>query len=85
MKRMINKYGDAVNVVEHIIIKNFWEYYVTDNKFSDDVVRAVVMGDETEIGDISLSEIKPYVISRTKKLDDVMPADGWNWIEEDLA
>jgi hypothetical protein len=69
-----------VSIIEHIIIINFWEYYITDDKFSDDIVRAVVCGDEVEIGDISLSEIKPYTISRTKKLDDIMPAIGWEWV-----
>jgi hypothetical protein len=81
MRKMKTKYGTVLNVVEHIILKNFWEYYVTDEKFTDDIVCCLVMGDEQEIGDVSLSEIKPYVISRTKKLDDIMPASGCEWVE----
>ena len=80
MRKMKNKYG-IVNVLEHIILRNYWEYYITDDKFNDDVVRSVVMGDETELGDISLSEIKPYVMSRTKRLDEIAPASGWEWVE----
>jgi hypothetical protein len=80
MRKMKNQYG-IVNIVEHIMTRNFWEYYITDDKFTDDIVRAVVMGDETEIGDISLSEIKPYVTSKTKRLNEIMPAEGWEWVE----
>lgn len=73
--------GDSINinVVEHIILVNGWEYYITDEEFSDDIVRALVMGFETELGDISLEEIRPHVITRTKDLSEVMPAGGWSW------
>lgn len=81
MRKMINNNGTVLNIVEHIIIQNFWEYYITDEKFDDDIVRALVMGFDDEIGDISLSEIKPYVITRTRNLGDVMPAVGWAWDE----
>jgi len=81
MRQMQNEYGDVINVLEHWILRNYWEYYITDDKFSDDIVRALVMGDETELGDVSLSEIKPYTISRTKDLEDIMPAVGWKWKE----
>ncbi len=76
---------DRHNITEHIIIKNFWEYYVTDNKFTDDIVQCLVMGIETGIGDVSLEEIKPYIMTRTKDLDDVMPAPGWSWAEQKEA
>ena len=84
MKQMV-KDGTTLNITEHIIIKNFWEYYVTDNKFTDDIVQCLVMGVETEIGDVSLEEIKPYIMTRTKDLDDVMPAPGWSWAEQKEA
>lgn len=81
MKKMKSEVG-IINVVEHIILRNFWEYYITDETFGDDgdIVQALVMGYETELGDISLDEIKPYIISRTKNLEEVMPAEGWRWV-----
>ena len=81
MRKMKTQYGSVLNVVEHIILRNFWEYYVTDDKYTDDIVRCLVMGDEQEIGDVSLSEIKPYIISRTKVLKDLAPASGCTWID----
>jgi hypothetical protein len=65
----VMKNGDQkVNVIEHIIIRNLWEYYV--------------LGFESEFGDVSMEEIKPHVISRCKgrKLEEVMPAPGWSWV-----
>jgi hypothetical protein len=79
MKQMVNEYGSKINVVEHIILKNGWEYYVTDDKHDEDTIRCVVMGFETEMGDVYLPEIKPYVVSRTRNLNEVMPATGWKW------
>jgi hypothetical protein len=79
--RKMRRGETVINVVSHVILRNFWEYYITDNHHDDDIVRALVMGFETELGDISLSEIKPYVISRTRDLTDVMPASGWQWCD----
>lgn len=78
MRTMIRD-GIKINVVEHIILRNFWEYYVTDDKFTDDIVRCLVLGAETEIGDVFLNEIKPYILSRTNNLANVMPAPGYSW------
>ena len=81
MRQMRNKsYGTVVNVKELAITRNFWEYFITDEVFNDDIVCAVVSGFETEMGDISLSEIKPHMITRTKCLEEVMPAPGWEWV-----
>jgi len=73
-----------LDVVEHIILRNMWEYYVLANEPDThapdpDIVYALVMGFNDEIGTVSLSEIKPHVISRTSNLDDIMPADGYEW------
>jgi len=81
MRKMRNKYGETVNVVEWWQTCNFWEYYITDDVCTDDIVRAVVYGDEIEIGDISRSEILPYVKTRTNELDGLMPAPEWRWEE----
>lgn len=80
MRQLHGKCGTVLNIVEHWITKGFWEYYITDEVFDDDIVAALVMGFETEIGDISRSEIKPYIITKTKDLD-IMPPPGWQWVE----
>ena len=80
MKMTNPKTGATLNIIEHIILKNFWEYYVVDNKGNDDDIKlCLVMGFETELGDVSMNEIKPYIISRTKNFDDVAPAPNWKW------
>jgi len=87
MKKMIgNSMGEVggINVVEHIITKNMWEFYIIDdpeNVRPEGYVTALVMGHETEIGDVYLPEIEPYIISRTTQLDQVFPARGWSWVE----
>ena len=83
MRQMI-KGNLKLKVVEHIILRNMWEYYVLANEPDthapdDDIVYALVMGDYDEIGTVSMSEIKPHVFSRTTELDEVMPATGYEW------
>ena len=88
MRRMI-KGNLKLDVVEHIILKNMWEYFVLSDESQNDwvsdtpdVVYALVMGFNDEIGTVSLSEIKPYVISRTSRLDEIMPASGYQWEDD---
>ena len=85
MRRMI-KGNLKLDVVEHIILRNMWEYFVLSDEGESglvasepDIVYALVMGFNDEIGTVSLSEIKPYVISRTSRLDEIMPASGYQW------
>lgn len=77
---MVDEHGNKVQVIEHIILKNFWEYYVlkahTNRK---NVKLCFVLGDENEMGDVDMNEIAPYIISRTTNLEEVMPATGWRW------
>lgn len=87
MKTMIKKYPDStytrLNIVEHIIIENFWEYYLIEKDIehgeTDDYRMALVMGDAIEVGGVSMDEISPYILSRTTNLSEVMPAEGWDW------
>lgn len=69
-----------LKVIEHIILKNFWEYYVCENEFNEgDIKQCYVLGFENELGDVDLNEIKPYIISRTKNLNEVMSAPNFSW------
>ena len=47
MRKMIN--GDMkLEVHAHVILKNMWEYYITELPGEDGVGIALVMGDYTE-------------------------------------
>lgn len=82
MRKMKNKsYGTVVNVTEFAMTRNMWEYFITDNKFNDDIVCAVVNGFECEMGDVYLPEINPYVLTRSNDLSELAPAPGWEWID----
>ena len=75
-------------VVEHIMIKNMWEYYIlkTDLDEDDDSYRtALVVGDYTEIGGVYMPEIEPHIVSRTTSLDDLMPPPEWEWVTNEEA
>lgn len=91
MRKMV-KGNFKLDVVEHIILRNMWEYYVLSDEGQNDwvssepdIVMALVMGFNDEIGCVSLSEIKPHIISRTSNLDDIMPADGYEWEGESAS
>jgi len=75
-------------VVEHIMIKNMWEYYIlkTDLDEDDDSYKtALVVGDYTEIGGVCMTEIEPHIVSRTTSLDDLLPPPEWEWVTNEEA
>jgi len=72
-------------VEQHLITRNFWEYYVIkDPNNSDDIKFCYVMGIESEFGDVYIPEIKPYVLSQSKvtPTKEIMPPIGFMWIED---
>ena len=84
MRKMV-KGNLKLKVVEHIILRNMWEYFVLadepDTHAPDpDIVYALVMGFNDEIGPVSMSEIEPHIWSRTTDLDEVLPATGYEWL-----
>ena len=70
-----------LEIVEHFILTNYLEYFILkdDEYATEDIKAAVVMGDSIEIGDVSLSEMKPYIVSRTSNFSEIMPAAGYKW------
>ena len=83
MRKMV-KGNLKLNVVEHIMLRNMWEYFILADKVGEgdsDIKYALVMGFNDEIGTVSLSEIKPHVISRTTCMDDILPAAGYEWAD----
>jgi hypothetical protein len=86
MRKMV-KGNLKLKVVEHIILRNMWEYYILadepDTHAPDpDIVYALVMGDHDEIGTVSLSEIGPHIFTRTTELNTIFPAAGYSWADE---
>lgn len=75
-----NPHGETFTVHQHLITRNFWEYYILDNAKSDHRF-ALVLGFENEMGDVSMSEIAPYVISRTSRLSGIAPPPDWSWVD----
>jgi len=75
-----------LNVVEHIILRNMWEYFVLADEAGDepdsDIKYALVMGFNDEIGTVSMSEIEPHIFSRTSSLAGILPASGYQWADE---
>jgi len=65
----------------HLILKNFWEYYL-GKPDKNGIAFGFVMGFENEWGDVSLEEIKPYVVTATTELGDIMPPAGYRWEDE---
>jgi len=74
--------GETFAVYQHIILRNMWEYYLGEPD-ANGIAFGYVMGFENEWGDVSMDEIKPYVISTAKgtDLDEIMPPEGYHWEE----
>ncbi len=70
-------------VAQHVILKNFWEYYLEEAD-ENGIAFGYVMGVESEWGSVSMDEIKPYIVSiaRGKELDYIMPPEGYYWENE---
>ena len=85
-RNIINEHGDSFAVHQHIILKNFWEYYL-EQADENGIAFGYVMGFENEWGSVDLNEIKPYVLSvagygSTDSLNDIMPPEGYYWEDE---
>ena len=77
--------GEPFAVHQHIILSNFWEYYLGETN-GDGVAFGYVMGFENEWGDVYMPEIESHIISiaRGRELEDVMPPFGYKWEESAL-
>lgn len=78
MRKMKGKLG-TLPVIEWIMLVNGWEYYVSEIT-DQGLAFCLVHGFETELGDVDLEEIKPYIRARTKDLTTIQAAIGWQWI-----
>jgi hypothetical protein len=74
--------GTVVTVYSHAITRNLWEYYFLNRKpDSQKNMCAIVMGFHTDMGDVHIPEIEPHLLSVTQDLSDLMPPEGWEWVE----
>ena len=75
--------GETFAVYQHIILRNMWEYYLGEPD-ENGIAFGYVMGFENEWGDVDMSEIEPYVISRVTgaALQDVMAPADYVWEDE---
>ena len=62
MLRAVNDLGVQVRVLAWAMVKNGWEYYITELPDEDGYGFAYVQGFESEFGSFSLDEIKPYLV-----------------------
>ena len=74
---------ESFAVARHIILRNFWEYYLEEAD-NDGVAFGFVMGLENEWGSVYLPEIEPYIASIAKgsMLDHIMSPFGYIWEDE---
>jgi len=84
MRQMTNEHGNTVKVVEHIMLSNMWEYYILEAADEDGIAFALVVGDYTEMGSVSMDEIAPYIVSRTVRLHEILPAPSWSWCTDSV-
>jgi hypothetical protein len=84
MLQMTNEHGHTVKVIEHIMLSNMWEYYILEAADEDGIAFALVVGDYTEMGSVSMDEIAPYIVSRTVRLHEILPAPGWSWCTDSV-
>jgi hypothetical protein len=84
MRKMRMVGGSTIyDICGWVMTKNGWEYYFTDSAQNGDIRTAIVCGFETELGDISMSEIEPYIKAKTFNqydIDCLMPALGYEWL-----
>ena len=79
MRTMVSPDGSTIDVIEHILLQNMWEYYILEAPDENGVAFALVVGDYNELGNVSIDEVSDFIISRTTKLDNLLPAPQWTW------
>ena len=79
-----NQGGEPFAVHQHIILKNFWEYYLGETD-ENGIAFGFVMGFASEWGSVDVDEISPHILSRASgsMLNDIMPPEGYYWEDEE--
>tara|TARA_B100002019_G_C21272963_1_gene603482 strand:- start:560 stop:832 length:273 start_codon:yes stop_codon:yes gene_type:complete len=71
----------SLEIKRYYMLRNGWEYFVTELPDEDGIGEALVEGFEQEVGGFSLDEIKPHImmVVEADKLTDLAPANGFVW------
>lgn len=77
-KILVSKDGGQFTVHAHIILRNWWEYYL-EKPDEDGRAFGYAMGAENEWGYVYMPELRPHIISETRNMDEVMPPEGYKW------
>lgn len=79
--KLIGGDGTRHEVFRHLMLRNWWEFYLLDDKEESDIRSAIVLGHEIEAGDISMKEIRPFIMHSTTELQGIMPPQGYEWAD----
>ena len=81
ISRKLAKGNIEIEVIEHVVLSNGWEYFMFEPFDDDGIGMALVKGFETEMGSVAKDDVSCYGVSRTTNLDEVVPPEGWKWAE----
>ena len=81
--KQAGKDGQTIEVIEIIILKNFWEIYVIE--IDGYQIFGLTLGQADELGYSSYEELKPYIACRESDLSSLMAAPNWSWVDECLS
>ena len=88
-RTFVTEDGSKVKCIFWCVLKNGWEYYFIEAETNtDDVVFCYVLGHENEFGDVSLSEVTPYLMGKCTGVNDlyeIAPPDNCEWAKEKSA
>ena len=79
--RTMQRGNAKLKVVKHVILRNFWEYFITEKPDETGVGMAYVVGDYDEYGTFAQYDVDKHGISETVELDELLPAPGWEWVD----
>ncbi len=69
-----------IEVVEHIMTSNYWEYFIIEKQENGQAF-ALVNGAHNEMGYVCLKELAPHIMSIETDLTDLMPPIGWEKVK----
>jgi hypothetical protein len=81
MKKKMTDGTITLTIVGFFMTRNFWEYFITDDKPKESIIWCLVYGDFIEYGPVDMNEAKPYIITFSQHLEGLAPPPGWQWVE----
>ena len=78
--RTMKRGNTKLNIVKHVILRNFYEYFITELPDANGIGMAYVVGDYDEYGTVAQYDIDKFGLTSTEELDEIAPAPGWDWV-----